>query len=609
MSQDQSVHISTVKACKKGWVLHEDVEQKISNDRRQPLKQNDEKRTDVDVHVIDWHEVILCNSMGFSRLIRHCDDKSLNILINPTLFSENSEKHHIVTNSDSFMEITRIKKTFEGSTVTEIRKCAYGLPDSLFLTQIFNEEKYDSIPNDKKTEQIFSARGIFTTSLYTKKLIPKFSMFSDGYWTFCRCCDTTFDFSTHSPGDYKNILINSKLLCIIAFDTQVSPQFHLSFRRLTGGYSRRFRSELIEPYSNGQLEHSNVNITEFGISLRNRDVFGVERTPKIETTEGTRRRRRTERGAEARRARALAEKPCETYRSDQISDYTSVSLADLSGVVFDCVLLDNEYDSNNNIILTLLLICKSLPHVKHCFEFVKIKVVFSNGYENLLSCWCQRDTNVAINNNSNIKKMFNLKNECVLGWNNKTASFKTECVKIGSNRVDGNKSPKFGSVIKHNRLLIMVIKTASHHIILYNCDLNNYVILKLNTIVNVNSNKIFPWVCATHSLYIAFCLCLHKLFCFFCFFVLLFCYKWLREHRSRILFCFVFLSVVLFCLFFCLLFFCDLRACLSDHSWRCFVVTLFVIYCIGLCVMLLSIFCLDIFLSFSFFFCGVFFDV
>ena len=509
MSRYQGIDGLNVKAPKNGWCHHEQVEQKLSishnshsypqndtkSNRELPFKKYHDKGPESDVHAIDWKEVILCNSMGFSRLTRHCDDKSLSILLNPTLFSENSEKHHFASTSDEFVEHTRINKnqntengTFyniEGKQINEIRKCSYGLPDTLFLTQIFNEEKYNGIPNYKKTEQIFSARGMFTTSLYTKKLVSNFS-----YWTFCRCCDTTFDFSTHAPGDYKHILINSTLLCVIAFDTTISPHFHLSFRRLEGGYSRRFTSHLITPSPSPSPSNVN-NVTEFGIVLRNCDVFGVENRSEREDL------------AEETKVSGVTTPP--TAGGDQ-HDGTNVSSADLSGLVFDCVLMDIKHgnDSNNNnddnninndrgIIVNLLLICKALPHAKHCFEFIKIKVVFSDGYKNLLSFCCQRDTNIAINNNLDIKKMLNAKNESLFGWNNKTARFKTECVKIESNGAYSKSRNQ--SVIKHNRMLIMVINTTSHYIILYNYEMNNYAILKLNSIININSNKIFPYVC------------------------------------------------------------------------------------------------------------------
>ena len=458
-----------MKRCRNGWALHEDIEQKLSQNVSYP--QNDEKMQ-TDVKTIDWGEAILCNSMGISRLIRHCDDKSLNILLNPTLFSEKWENYNIVSTHNSFVELSSINKNetngknvynFQEKSLTEMRNCTYGFPDSLFSTQILNEEKYDTIPNDKKTQQIFSARGMFTTSLYTKKWIRDF-----GYWTFCRQCDTTFDFSTHSPGDYKNILINSKLLFIIAWDAKISPRFHLSFRRLKGGYSRRFTSQWTTPLRNkyGQLKDSNVNVTEFGISLRNCDIFGLPRAGAGAGTAGT--------------GTGAPHQP-------------SVSLADLSSVEFDCVLLDSGFagDNNNskNIIVTLILVCKALPHASYCFEFVKITVTFSHDYKNLVSCWCQRDTNVAINDNLSVKKMLDVNSECVFGWNNKTAGFNAQCVKIESSMV-GDKS-----LIRYSRLLVIVIKSASHHIILYNYDLNNFVILKLNSIVNIKSNKIFPYVC------------------------------------------------------------------------------------------------------------------
>ena len=169
--------------------------------------------------------------------------------------------------------------------------------------------------------------------------------------------------------------------------------------------------------------------------------------------------------------------------------------ADLASyTVFDCVLLDNgqisnnnnNFNNNNNINVSLLLICKAIPDMKHCFEFIKITLTFSNGYQSLLSCWYQRDNNVSINSNLNLKKIFDSKNECLFGWCNKTIRFKTECIKIKNDQAaDG-----------YYRLLIIVINTSSHHIILYNCDLNNYIILKLNSMRNITSNKIFPHVCS-----------------------------------------------------------------------------------------------------------------
>ena len=495
-----------------GWVPHKRAENKLygANDSypQNDSESNDCKRTDPHVKLIDCREVMMCNSKGFSRLARHCDDKSLNILLNPALFSENSEKHHYASTSNEFVEHTLLQKcqtetngglyNFQGKTMTEVRKCSYGFPDTLFLTQIFNQEKYDTIPDNKKCEQIFSARGMFTTSLYTKK--QPSDNFS--YWTFCRCCETTFDFSTHSPGDYKHILIDSNLLCIIAFDTTLLPHFQLSFRRLQGGYSRQFTSHVIKPFSHNDNDHnnndtididgrelnnSNVSITELGILLDNRDVFGSE-TKQSGVT------------------------PAKT------SADACVSPAGLSGLVFDCLLMDIEHcnntsaNNNNNIIVNLLLICKALPHVQHCFEFIKLKVVFSDGYENLLSCWCQRDTNVAINYHLNMKKMLDSKSESLFGWNNKTTRFKAECVKIEPNNMcnSGSKYSDQTSVIKHNRLLIMVINTTSHHIILYNFDSNNYAILKLNSSTSINSNKMFPYVCY----YYLPCLCFNFIFSF-----------------------------------------------------------------------------------------------
>ena len=505
MSHDKNVDISTVKACKSGWSRHEDIEKTLSHrnfdSQTKDMKSNyGGTNTQTDVNAIDWCQVTLCNAMGFSRLVRQCDDKTLNILVNEKLDSENGENVHIVSTRDAFVHLTRIKKTtsnkngniynFEGNTMTEIKTCAYGFPDTLFLTQIFNEEKYDSIPNDTKTGQIFSARGMFTTSLYTKKMISDYNY---SYWTFCRCCDTTIDLSRHSPGDYKNILINSKLLCIIAFDTTLLSTFYLSFRRLTGGYSRRYISDLIGPSNdsmiNGQLNrnNSNVNISRFGISLRNRDVFGMG--TRIETQGRRQGKTHGESQAEFEREAKTNGLVPHTTSTPVVAALPSVSLEDLSSTVFDCVLLDNKCDSGGNIILTLLLICKALPHVDYCFEFNKIKVVFSDGYKNFLSCWSQRDTDVAINNNVSLKKMFNDKNQSLFGWDDKTATFKAECIKIES------KTNKVGPDIEYNSLVIIVVKTANHHIILYNYDLNNYVILKLNCIININSNKIFPFVC------------------------------------------------------------------------------------------------------------------
>ena len=444
--------ISGVNVRESGWSRHEDIEKKLS--QRQT---NGDKNGHRDVHgIVDGCQLILCNAMGFSRLARQCDDKSLNILVCQNVENNND---HVLSTDDTFVEVKKIKKSkyiynFETKIMTEIKRCAYGLPDTLFLTQIFNQEKYDSIPNDKqKRHQIFSARGMRTTSLYTKKIIGEYR-----YWKFCRRCETTFDFSTHSPAAYKNILISSKLLCIVAFDTKLSPTLQLSFRRVTGGYSGQYSSDLIGPSNdcygikNSQSNFNNFDMTEFGISLRNCDVFGTS---------------------------------------------SRLSLKDLSNTVFDCVLLDtnnyNRCDNDKNIILTLLLICKALPHVDYCFEFIKIKIVFSYGYKNLLLCCCQRHSNnVSINNNVNLKKMFNKKNQSPFGWNHKTATFKTECVKIH----DASKKNKVD--MECNRLVIIVVKTASHHIILHNYDLNDYVILKLNHSVNninINSNTMFPYVC------------------------------------------------------------------------------------------------------------------
>ena len=458
---------------------------------------------------VDWDEVILSNSMGFSRLVRYCDDKTLNILFEKRKKTEKENaSDNIVSTDDSFVKLLSVKKkecciggrrgdvyNFQIKVLTDYKKmCGYGYPDSFFLTQIHNKEKCNTLtmPNDtQQYQQIFSARGMYTTSLYTQKITPDCS-----YWTVCHRCDTTFDVSKHSPGDYKNILINSKLLCIITWDKLISHQFNLSFRRIKGGCLRRYDSYLIESSANliasdfitynntNYNNNSNVYLTEFGISLDNNDVFG-----------------------------------CDT-----------LSLPfnrELSNIVFDCVLLDNVYDNcNSKSTFTLMLICKALPCMNHLFEFIKIKVTFSNEYKNLLSWWYQRDTNVSINNNINLKKLLNNKNECLLGWNNKTTGFTAECIKINSpkwninkNNCNDNKHRTSDNVVsgtqKYIRLLIIVIKTFSHHIILYNCDLNNYVILKLNCSVNVNSNKVFPYVCDLH-----YCLMHILLFCFvhFCFF-------------------------------------------------------------------------------------------
>ena len=491
--------IWTVKPCRIGWTTQEDIEQKSSGNKscagqiKQDTFSNPCCNMDADVSVnvidVDWDEVILSNSMGFSRLVRYCDDKTLNILFEDRK-RKGSANDNIVSTDDSFVKLLSVEKKessygdggdvyhFHTKTLTDYEKmCGSGYPDSFFLTQIYNKEKRNTatMPNDKKQyQQIFSARGMFTTSLHTQKIIPDCS-----YWTFCRRCDTTFDFSKHSPGDYKNILVNSKLLCIIAWDNLISRQFHLSFRRIKGGYLRRYDSYLIKPavnligsdiisYNNANYSNiPNANLTKFGISLHNEDIFGSQ---------------------------AL--------------------YCDLSNVVFDCVLLDNVYDNyNNKITLTLMLICKALPCMNHLFEFIKIKITFSNEYKNLLSWWYQRDTNVSINNNLNLKKILNDKNECLLGWNNKTTGFKTECIKINSqkwnkNKCNDNKHRTSDNVVSdtktHSRLLIIVNKTFSHHIILYNCDLNNYVILKLNCSVNVNSNKAFPYVCAIVSCTVCF---------------------------------------------------------------------------------------------------------
>ena len=505
--------IWTVKPCRIniGLAMHEDTEQESSGNKSCAGQIEQETvsnlwcnmDTDVNVNVIDvdWEEVILSNSMGFARLVRYCDDKTLNILFEKRKGKGNAS-NNIVLTDDSFVELSGVKKQessfadggdvyhFQAKTITDYEKMCDGYPDSFFLTQIYNKENCNSVtmPNDKKQyQQIFSARGMYTTSLHTQKIIPDCS-----YWTFCRRCDTTFDFSKHSPGDYKNILINSKLLCIIAWDSVISPQFNLSFRRIKGRYLRRYDSYLIRPSANligcdtinnmytnynntNYNNNSNANLTQFGFSLDNDDVFGFN---------------------------------CE-----------------LSNVVFDCVLLDNVYDNyNNKNTLTLMLICKALPYVNHLFEFIKIKVTFSNEYKNLLSCWYQRDTNVSINNNLNLKRLLNNKNECLLGWNDETTGFKTECIKINSqkwnkNNCNDRKHRTQDNVVSdtknRTRLLIIVIKTFRHYIILYNCDLNNHVILKLNCIANVNTNKLFPYVC------VCCIIVMYRLhFCFvrFCFF-------------------------------------------------------------------------------------------
>ena len=186
MSHDQEIDIPGVKACKSGWSRHEDIETKLSHginlDDAQTINEMKSKYGDknrhIDINGIDWCQITLCNAMGFSRLVRQCDDKSLNIL-----FCENIENDHmhVVSTSDTFVEVN-VRKTkkrkrksniynCEAKRMTEIKRCMYGLPDTLFLTQILDEEKYDSTPNDKITCQIFSARGMFTTSLYTKKMI------------------------------------------------------------------------------------------------------------------------------------------------------------------------------------------------------------------------------------------------------------------------------------------------------------------------------------------------------------------------------------------------------------------------------------------------------
>ena len=471
MSQHSSIWIAKPRGNHNGWSLPQPQrginycntwsEGKESSSRKNP----DHKEEDayMCVNVIDWSEAVLSNSKGFSRLVRHCDDKSLNIVTNPKVFQEKEENHNIVVSRDSFVELEKtnnIKEQqqwentnnhsdlyyFDGKAISETRKSSMGFPDSLFLTQIYNEEKYE------KSQQIFSSRGMCTASLCTKKIVDR-EIAHLSYWTYCTRCDTVFDISNHAPGDYKNILIDSKLLCIIGWDKEISRQFNLSFRRLHGSYSRQYSSHLITPDWQSEFKNSNVEFTQFGISLKNSQVFG------------------------------------------------RVALdVDLSNTVFDCVLLDsgqptnNSNDSNNNnhINVSLLLICKALPDMTHCFEFIKIALTFSDGYKNLLSCCYQRDTNVLINGNVNLKTVLDSKNECLFGWSNKAARFKTECIKIKNDQADTSNDDVY------NRLLIIVINTSSHHIILYNCDLNNYIILKLNSITNDKSSKIFPCVCWVH---------------------------------------------------------------------------------------------------------------
>ena len=93
--------------------------------------------------------------------------------------------------------------------------------------------------------------------------------------------------------------------------------------------------------------------------------------------------------------------------------------------------------------------------------------------------------------------MFNKKNQTLFGWNDKTATFKAECIKIDDESKKNKVGSNSGVDMEYNRLVIIVVKTANRHIILYNCDLNSHVILKLNCSINgiVNSNKIFPYVC------------------------------------------------------------------------------------------------------------------
>ena len=182
-----------------GRLFHQEIKQKVS---RQGISgnhdsenvENEEEDAFPFVKVIDWSEALLSNSKGFSRLVRHCDDKSLNILSNPKLFQEKDENPNIVVGCTSFVELSKMKRikrqeeqpqrvqmmekknvgglyNFEGKAISETRKSSMGFPDSLFLTQIYNEEKYDSIddPKYEKSQQIFSSRGMCTTSLCTKK--------------------------------------------------------------------------------------------------------------------------------------------------------------------------------------------------------------------------------------------------------------------------------------------------------------------------------------------------------------------------------------------------------------------------------------------------------
>ena len=537
MTQQKPSWTVQSRRIQRGWTLQENIEQKASyynsylphgflqsntewqkpetsaenSDRRYKTSSPcDHESENLDVKIINRNEAILCNSKGFSRFVRHCDDKSLNILANPKLFEEKEENNNIVVACDSLVELKNMNKVerprtkytsdnsgfykyhFEEKAISETRKSSMGFPDSLFLTQIYNQAKYNSVDDCKyrKSKQIFSARGMCTTSLCTRKILPNPNF---SYWTYCTRCETVFDTSSHSPGDYKNILIDSKLLCIIGWDKDISRQFNLSFRRLQGGYARQYTSHLIGPNfsndnsnsdNNSQFKNSNVQWTQYGIALSNSKVFGG-----IAVDTG------------------------------------------LANTVFDCVLLDyqqtrnnngtseknnnnnesaklNDNNNNNNINISLLLVCKALCDEKHCFEFIKIKLTFSDGYKHLLSCVYQRENNVSINNNLKLKKMFNLKSESLFGWDNKTARFKTECVKIK------NETKQKRNVL-HDRLLIIVVNTSSHHIILYNYDLNNYVILKLNSIINMinnNSNEIFPYVCCMY----------HNSFSFFFFLFLFF---------------------------------------------------------------------------------------
>lgn len=356
-----------------------------------------------DMPVIDWNEAILCDSKGFSRLVRHCDEKSLHVMLNSTLLSTKQQNHNIVCTHNAFVELTGIKETkndgsynFETKRVTHTNKCNDGFPDSLFLSQIYNEEKYKSSCNlnnknsnsdisSKTYDQIFTARGMITTSLQTKKVVD-----DRYYWSLHRRCDSIFDFSTHRPGDYKYVLINSKLFCIISWDSTILNQFYLSFRRLHGGYVRNYTSHLVVLSANFNALNNNsnvkINIAQYGVSLDNQDVFGVE-----------------------------------------------PSLINLSSMIFDCLLLNStrEYGhdhdcgsistshDNNNIKVTLLLICKAMPDMKNSFEFVKLELTFSDRYKNLLSCICKRVTDGIALGHLNIQTVLgDVKSECPFGWNN-----------------------------------------------------------------------------------------------------------------------------------------------------------------------------------------------